>query len=140
MVFKILWKMKSEVRNWYYQNTAFYCMFFKIYFMWAILKVFIEFITILLLFYVLGFGGSFWPWGMWDLSFLTRDQTHTLYIGKWNLNQWTKKEVLKTLFLKCSCIFPFTRDCYVTTCFELLSIAVLFLLEGLPLAYLIEQV
>ena len=40
--------------------------------MWAILKVFTEFVTILLLFYVL----VFWPGGMWDLSFLTRDQTH----------------------------------------------------------------
>ena len=32
-------------------------------------KVFIEFVTILLLFYVLGFG----PRGMWDLSSLMRD-------------------------------------------------------------------
>ena len=30
--------------------------------MWTIFKVFIEFVTILLLFYVL----VFWPWGMWD--------------------------------------------------------------------------
>ena len=28
--------------------------------------------------YVLGF----WPWGMWDLSFSTRDQTHTLSMGR----------------------------------------------------------
>ena len=32
--------------------------------MWTIFKVFIEFVTILLLFYVL----VFWPQGMWDLS------------------------------------------------------------------------
>ena len=32
-------------------------------------KVFIEFVTILFLFYVL----DFWLRGMWDLSFLTRD-------------------------------------------------------------------
>ena len=31
--------------------------------MWTIFKVFIEFVTILLLFYVL----VFWPQGMWDL-------------------------------------------------------------------------
>ena len=40
--------------------------FFKIFFflMRVIFKVFIEFVTILLLFYVLGF----WPWSMWDLA------------------------------------------------------------------------
>ena len=32
--------------------------------MWTIFKVFIDFATILFLFYVL----CFWPWGMWDLS------------------------------------------------------------------------
>ena len=40
---------------------------------WTILKVFIEFVTILLLFYVL----VFWLWSMWDLSSLTRDQICT---------------------------------------------------------------
>ena len=38
---------------------------------WAIFKVFIELVTILLLFYVLGF----WPRGMWDLSSRTKDGT-----------------------------------------------------------------
>ena len=33
--------------------------------MWTILKVFVEFVTTLLLFYVL----VFWPEGMWDLSY-----------------------------------------------------------------------
>ena len=37
--------------------------------MWTILKVFTEFVTILLLLYVL----VFWSVGMWDLSSLTRD-------------------------------------------------------------------
>ena len=37
--------------------------------MWSIFKVFIEFITILLLVYVL----VSWPPGLWDLSFPTRD-------------------------------------------------------------------
>ena len=32
--------------------------------MWTIFKVFIEFVTILLLFYIL----AFWPQSMWDLS------------------------------------------------------------------------
>ena len=37
--------------------------------MWTTFKVFIEFVTILLLFYVL----VFWPRSMWDLNFLTRN-------------------------------------------------------------------
>ena len=36
--------------------------FFKIFFMWTIFKVFIEFVTILLLFYFV----NFWPQAMWD--------------------------------------------------------------------------
>ena len=64
--------------------------FLKIFFlMWTIFKVIIEFVTILLLFYVL----VFWPWGMWDLSSPTRDQTHTPCIGKRSLNHWTAREV-----------------------------------------------
>ena len=37
--------------------------------MWTILKVFIYFVIILLLFYV----SVFWPQDMWDLSFPTRE-------------------------------------------------------------------
>jgi len=36
--------------------------------MWTFKKVFIEFVTVLLLFYILVFE----LWGMWDLSFSTR--------------------------------------------------------------------
>ena len=46
-------------------------IFLKIFLMWTIFKVFIEFVTMLLLFYVL----VFWPGVMWDLSPPTRDQT-----------------------------------------------------------------
>ena len=42
-------------------------------FMWTIFKVFIESVTILLLFYAFIFCLQ----GMWDLSSPTRDQTHT---------------------------------------------------------------
>ena len=42
--------------------------FFKIFLMWTILKIFIEFVTILLLFCVLLFCAQ----GMWDLSSLMR--------------------------------------------------------------------
>ena len=41
--------------------------------MWTIFKVFIEFVTILLLFYVL----AFWPGSLLNLSSLTWDQTCT---------------------------------------------------------------
>ena len=46
--------------------------------MWTIFKVFIELVTILLLFNGLGF----WLRGMWDPSSPTRDQTHIAYIGR----------------------------------------------------------
>ena len=45
--------------------------------MLTIFKVFIEFVTILFLFYVL----LFWPQDMRDLSSPARDQTHTPGIG-----------------------------------------------------------
>ena len=47
--------------------------FKKIFLMWTIFKVFIECVTILLLFY----GLAFWLRGMWDLRSLTRDRTYT---------------------------------------------------------------
>ena len=45
------------------------CLFFFFFLMRTIFKVFIDFVTALLLFYVLIFG----PRGMWDLSSSTRD-------------------------------------------------------------------
>ena len=54
----------------------------KIFLMWTIFKVFIEFVTILVLFYVL----DFWPQDIWDLSSSTRDRTHTPCTGKRNPN------------------------------------------------------
>ena len=45
-------------------------------------KVFIEFVTMLLPFYVL----VFWPPGMWDLRSPTRDQIYTLCIGRRSLS------------------------------------------------------
>ena len=49
-----------------------YNQFFLSFLMWAIFKVFIEFVTTLLLFCVL----VFWPQGMWYLSSLTKGGTH----------------------------------------------------------------
>ena len=37
--------------------------------------------------------GVFWPGGIRDLSFLTRDQTHDLCTGRWSLNHWITREV-----------------------------------------------
>ena len=63
--------------------------------MWTIFNVFIEFVTVLFLFYALFFS----PRGMWDLSFLTRDQTCTPCIRRQPLNHWTAREV------PCCCFF-----------------------------------
>ena len=73
--------------------------FFRIFFflMWTIFKVFIEFVTILLLFYVL----VFWPQGMWDLSSPARDRTRTPCTGRRSLNHWTAREVLEDALLRC---------------------------------------
>ena len=66
------------------------CFFFlNIFLMWTIFKVFIEFVTILLLFYVFGF----WPQGTWDLISLIRDRTPAPCIGRQSLNHWTTREV-----------------------------------------------
>ena len=58
-------------------------------------NVFIEFATILFLFYVL----VFWPRGLWHLSSLTRDRTHTPWIWRWSLNHWTTREVPSSVLL-----------------------------------------
>ena len=39
-------------------------------------------------------------WGMWDLSFLTRDQIYTPCVGRRSLNHWTVREVLKHCIFK----------------------------------------
>ena len=57
--------------------------------MWAILKVFTEFLTILLLFYVL----VFWLRGMWDLSSMARNQTLIPHTGRQSLKHWTARKV-----------------------------------------------
>ena len=63
--------------------------------MWTIFKVFIEFVTISLLFFV------FWVFlarGMWDLSSPTRDWTCTPCIGRRSLSHWTARDVLEGIF------------------------------------------
>ena len=70
-------------------------LFFQIFFMWTIFKVFIEFVIVMLLFYVL----IFWQQGVQDLSSLTRNQTSTPCIGRRRLNHWTSKEVPSSFIL-----------------------------------------
>ena len=62
---------------------------FTIFLMWTIFKVFIEFVTILLLLYVL----VFWLLRMWNLSSPTRHRTHTCCFGRQNPKCWTAREV-----------------------------------------------
>ena len=59
--------------------------------MWIIFKIFIEFVTILFLFYGFFF---FWPQGMSDLSSLARNQTRISCIGRCSPNHWTAREAL----------------------------------------------
>ena len=76
---------KSDIAKWLHSCSFFFSDFFFLLFLTrTIFKVFVEFVTILLLFYVL----VFWPGGLWDLIFLTRDPSHTLCIGR-SLNHWT---------------------------------------------------
>ena len=64
-------------------------LFIYLLLLWTISIIFIDFVTILLLFYVL----VFWPRDMRDLSSLIRDRTHTPRIGRRSLNHWTAREV-----------------------------------------------
>ena len=59
-------------------------------------KIFIEFVTILLLFYVLVFR----PQDMWGLSSPTRGQTHTSSPGRQSLNHQTTREISSSLLLQ----------------------------------------
>ena len=73
--------------------------------MWTIFKDFIEFTTVLLLFYLL----VFWWRDMWDLISPTRNQTHIPCIGRQNLNHWTTREVSEPWTMHewpCVCLSP----------------------------------
>ena len=54
----------TTTADWLGFSSISFFFFLKIFLMWIIFKVFIEFVTILLLLDVLGF----WPRGVWDLS------------------------------------------------------------------------
>ena len=65
--------------------------FLRFFLMWTIFKVFIKFVTILLLVCVL----HLWPWE--DLSSPTRDQTCTPAVGRQSLNPWMARRVLRAV-------------------------------------------
>ena len=71
--------------------------------------VFIEFVIVLLLFYIL----FFWLWGMWNLNSLTRDETFTPCTEKHSLNHWTNKEVpfVVVVVQSVSCVQFFVTPC-----------------------------
>jgi len=52
-------------------------------------QIFIEFVTLLLLLYVL----SFWPQGMWDLGSPVKVGTHITCIRRPSLNHWTARDI-----------------------------------------------
>ena len=62
--------------------------FYKFFLLWTTLKIFIEFVTILLPFSAL----VFWPWGMWDLSSPTKDWSCTPCLERQSLNHWTTRK------------------------------------------------
>ena len=70
---------------------------YKIYcfLMWTIFKVFIKFVTILLLLLMFCFFG---PEASGILSFLIRDRARTPFIGRQSLNHWTTRKALKLHF------------------------------------------
>ena len=70
---------------------------------WTIFKVFIEFVTTLLLFSAL----VFWPQAMWNPSSLTRDRTCIPCSRRRSLNSWTTREVPRVVFKVLTwCAFP----------------------------------
>ena len=54
----------------------------------------------------------FWPWGMWDLTSLTRDQTDMPCIGRLRLDPWAAREVPV-----CKCLSSFILELKCLTCF-----------------------
>ena len=94
-------------------NMAFlFCIFSKVFFWRApFVKVFIEFVTTLLLFYAFG-------WGAWLAKrhvkslFPTRAQTCSPCIGRWSLNHWTAREVPCFAYLYSNCGPQWLSDIY----------------------------
>ena len=87
--------------------------------MWTIFQVFIEFVTLLRLFY----AWVLWPRGMWDLSYPTTNRRHSPCSGRWSLNHWITREIPENFFLNYFSYrvfglsfknYPFHRKTYIT--------------------------
>ena len=61
----------------------------------TIFKVFIEFVTVLLLLYAL----VLWLQGKWDFSSPTRGRTLTSCIGRRSLSHWTARDIPSCTFV-----------------------------------------
>ena len=75
-------------------------LFCFVFLMWTIFK---WSTSLNLLQYCLFFVLVFWPWGMWNFSFLIRDWTHTPCIGRRSLHHWTAREVASLVHLRNMC-------------------------------------
>ena len=100
----------------YIVGDVFVCVFFFKTFKKCgpFLKVFIEFVTVLLLLYVLGV----WSQGMWGLCSPTRDRTCTSWIGRQSLNHWTARDVPKNCLLSPFRWFMFSLENLFYPCFQ----------------------
>ena len=77
----------------------------KVFFlMWAILKIFIKFVTILLLFYVL----DFWWWSLWDLKLPDQGLNPHPCTGRQSLNHWTTNREVPVVF---KCYLKYSSPC-----------------------------
>ena len=71
-----------------FSSSFFFFFFWRFFWQGPFIKSLVN-----LLQYCLFYVFVFWPWAMWDLSSLSRDQTHTPCIGRWSLHHWTAREV-----------------------------------------------
>ena len=110
-VFGFLFLFCVSIVDFQYMVTMKFFFFFPLKIFWCgpILKSLLNFVTTLLLFYIL----VFWPQGIWDLSSLTRDRTCTPCIGRRSLNHWTAREVPTMRFWYSSlCINKIVLSCW----------------------------
>ena len=70
-----------------YVSLSFFCLFFCFFFKWATFKIFIAFVTVLLLYYVWVFGLE--DWGIWAPHPGIKPAPPTLKVS---LNHWTDRE------------------------------------------------
>ena len=63
------------------------CVFLNIFFWYGL------FLSLYWIYYSIIYVLVFWPWGMWDLSYPSRDWTHTPCIRSQNSNYWTVRKV-----------------------------------------------